>query len=252
MLNAKFLVKRQKILLFVSSASIICLIWEIVGQIGLLNPIFFAWPSTIFEALYEMLISPDFFGHLSVSVFETSVGYGSAALAGILLGILMGRVKIIEDLLDPYVSALNALPRVALMPLVILLFGIGLGSKIFLVFLGSFFPILINTFQGSKRIDPLMIDMAKTFGAKRLRLVKEVFVPSIMPYLLAGLRIGLSIAFIMVVVGEFFAATQGIGYMIAFEAGRYNTSAVMAWVLVISTMTIFFTEIIRYFEKKNW
>jgi NitT/TauT family transport system permease protein len=94
--------------------------------------------------------------------------------------------------------------------------------------------------------------MAKTFGAKRLQLVGEVFIPSIMPYLLAGFRIGLSIAFIMVVVGEFFAATHGVGYMIAFEAGRYNTSAVMAWVLIISAMTILFTEVIRFFERKRW
>jgi NitT/TauT family transport system permease protein len=251
-LGLAFFVKYEKILLFASSALILCVIWEIIGQMGLLTPLFFAWPSTISKAFYTIATSPDFFSHLSVSLFEVGVGYGSAVLIAIPVGILMGRVKIIENLLDPYISALNALPRVALMPLVILIFGIGLSSKMFLVFLGSFFPILINTFNGVKNIDPLVVDMAKSFGAKRFALVGKVFIPSIMPYLLAGLRIGLSIAFIMVVVGEFFAATQGIGYMIAFEAGRYNTSAVMAWVLIISAMTVFFTEIIRYVERKKW
>lgn len=251
-LNKGLFVKYEKIFLFASSASILCVIWEIMGQIGTLNPLFFAWPSTILKAFYEIVTSPNFFNHISVSLLETSIGYASAAITAIPIGILMGRVKIIEDPLDPYVSGLKALPRVALMPLVILIFEIGLSSKMFLVFLGSFFPILINTFQGAKHIDPLMVDMAKSFGAKQLGLVGEVFIPSTMPYLLAGLRISLSIAFIMFVVGEFFAATQGIGYMIAFETGRYNTSAVMAWVLIISAMTIFFTEIIKYFEKKKW
>lgn len=247
-----FIVKYEKILLFVLSASIIGVIWEMTGQMGLINPLFFAWPSTILKALYTIVTDSDFFSHISVTLFETSIGYTSAAIAAIPVGILMGRVKFVENVLDPYISGLNSVPRIALMPLIILIFGIGLSSKMFLVFLGSFFPILINTFNGVKNIDPLMVDMAKSFGAKKLNLISKVFIPSIMPYLLAGLRIGLSIAFIMVVVGEFFAATHGIGYMIAFEAGRYNTSAVMAWVLIISSMTIFFTEIIRYFERKKW
>jgi len=251
-LGKSFFAKYQKILLFTSSAAIIFIIWEIIGQMGLINPLFFAWPSTIFKAFYKIVTNPDFFGHISVSLLEVSVGYAAAAITAIPIGILMGRAKIIENLLDTYITALNAVPRVALMPLVILTFGIGLSSKMFLVFLGSFFPILINTFHGVKNIDPLMVDMAKIFGAKRLPMVTEVFIPSIMPYMLAGFRIGLSLAFIMVVVGEFFAATQGVGYMIAFEAGRYNTSGVLAWVLIISAITIFFTEIIRFFEKKKW
>jgi len=94
--------------------------------------------------------------------------------------------------------------------------------------------------------------MAKTFGTNKLSMVVEVFIPSIMPYLLAGFRIGLSLAFIMVVVGEFFAATHGVGFMIAYEAGRYNVSGILAWVLIISGLTIFLTEIIKYFEKKRW
>ena len=251
-MKSKFFIKHQKIVLFFLSATILGLIWEIFGQMGLLNPLFFAWPSTISKAFYTIISDSEFFSHIFVTLFEASIGYAVAVATAIPLGVLMGRVKIVENLLDPYISALNAVPRVALMPLIILIFGIGLSSKMFLVFLGSYFPILINTFNGVKNIDPLMIDMAKSFGAKKLNLMIDIFIPSIMPYLLAGLRIGLSIAFIMVIVGEFFAATQGVGYMIAFEAGRYNTSAVMAWVLIISAMTIFFTEIIRYFEKKKW
>ena len=247
-----FFAKYQKILLFAVSATVIGTIWEIIGQVGLLNPLFFAWPSTILNALYEIIADPHFFSHLSVSLFELVVGYTIAGSIAVPVGILMGRSRIIENLLDPYISALNAVPRIALMPLVILIFGIGLSSKIFLVFLGSFFPILINTFQGVKNINPLMVDMARTFGTKKPAMVLEVYFPSIMPFMLAGFRIGLSLGFIMVVVGEFFAATQGVGYMIAYEAGMYNTSAVLAWVLIISGLTIFLTELVKYFERKRW
>lgn len=251
-LKLSFFTRYQKILLFALSATIITIIWEFIGQMGLLNPIFFAWPSTILDSLYSIFTAPDFSRHLSVTMFEMIVGYSSAIMVAIPIGILMGRVKFIENLLDPYISALNSIPRIALMPLIILIFGIGLSSKMFLVFLGSFFPILINTFNGVKNIDPLMVDMAKSFGAKRFALTNKVLIPSTMPYLLAGLRIGLSIAFIMVIVGEFFASTHGVGYMIAFEAARYNTSGVLAWVLIVSGMTILFTEMIRYFERKKW
>lgn len=251
-LNPGFFAKYQKILLFAASAITIGLVWEIIGQVGLLNPLFFAWPSTILNALYEIITDPNFFNHISVSLFELIVGYTIAVAAALPLGILMGRLKIVENLLDPYISALNAVPRIALMPIIILIFGIGLSSKMFLVSIGSFFPILINTYQGVKNINPLMNDMARTFGTKKLDMVFQVYFPSIMPFMLAGLRIGLSLAFIMVVVGEFFAATQGVGYMIAYEAGMYNTSAVLAWVLIISGLTIFFTELIKYFERKRW
>jgi len=251
-MNSGFFIKYQKILLFASSAAVLCIIWEIIGQASLLNPLFFAWPSTILQSLYKIVTSPDFFDHISVSLFELAVGYVFAGAIALPIGIIMGRSRTVENLLDPYISAFNAVPRIALMPLVIMIFGIGLSSKMFLVFLGSLFPILINTYQGVKNIDPLMVDMAKTFGTNKLSMVVEVFIPSIMPYLLAGFRIGLSLAFIMVVVGEFFAATHGVGFMIAYEAGRYNVSGILAWVLIISGLTIFLTEIIKYFEKKRW
>lgn len=238
--------------LFLGTASLIavCIAWELMGQSGVINPLFFAWPSTVAKALYKILAGGELYRHLSVSLFEFMAGFGMACLA-IPLGLVMGRSKTIEYLIDPLISILHAMPRIALMPLIVLIFGIGLRSKIFLVWIGCFFPILVNVFQGMKNVDPLMVDMARVFGAKSpYLLARKVFVPSIMPYLIAGFRIALSMGLIMVVVGEFLAGTAGVGYMIALEAGYFHASALMAWVLVISALAIFFTEVIKYFEKR--
>ena len=130
---------------------------------NVINPLFFAWPSTILSALSEIIVSGDLIHHVSVSFFELFCGYGLACTA-IPLGLILGRSKTLEYIFDPLISALNAIPRVAMMPLIILMLGIGINSKIFLIFFGCFFPILVNVFQGTKHIDPLTIDMAKVFG----------------------------------------------------------------------------------------
>jgi NitT/TauT family transport system permease protein len=189
------------------------------------------------------------FPNLSTTFLELFLGIALACLA-IPLGLAMGRSKTLEYSLDPIVSAFNAMPRIAFMPLLILVFGLGLMSKVILVLVGCFFPILVNVFHGMKNVDPLMIDMARVFGAKRIFMAREVFLPSILPFLIAGFRIAFALGLIMVVVGEFLAGNLGVGYMIATEAGYYHASAVMAWVLIIAAISIFLTELIRYYENR--
>jgi NitT/TauT family transport system permease protein len=240
----------KRVFLGLASFLSVSIVWEVLGRLGMINPLFFSWPSPIIKALYEIIIEGELLYHLSVSFFELLSGYSLAFLA-IPLGLLMGRSKTIEYLLDPIISALNAVPRIALMPLIILLFGIGSMSKIVIVFLGCFFPILVNVFQGTKNIDQLTIDMARVFGAKDIRLVWHVFVPSILPYMMAGFRIALSIGLIMVVVSEFLVGSAGIGYMIAYEASFYNASGLLAWVLIISVLSIILSEILKFWEKRT-
>ena len=245
----KFYKLNKRILLGAASLIAVGILWELAGQLGFFNPLFFSWPSQILKAFYEIVVSGELFRNLSVSIYELASGFGIACWA-IPIGISMGRSKTLEYVLDPIFSALYAMPRIALMPLIVLFFGIGINSKIVLVFIGCFFPILINTFQGSKNVDPLMIDMARVYGAKGFLMGHKVVMPAIMPYLLAGLRIALSVGLIMVVVGEFFVGNYGIGYMIATEAGYFHADAVMAWVMLISLLAIFLTEVIKFFEKR--
>ncbi len=236
---------------FLGAASLVAvlIIWEIVGQLDIINPIFFAWPSTIAVEFYKIWQTGEVYSHLSATFYELILGFALACLA-IPSGILMGRSRTWEYLLDPLVSIFYAMPRIALMPLIILILGIGVESKVALVFLGCFFPILINVFEGMKNVDPLKIDVARVYGAKGTKLAGMVYIPSIMPYLLAGFRTAVAMGLVMAVVAEFFSGTQGIGYMIALEAGFFNTSALMSWVLIISMLAVFLTELIKYFEKR--
>jgi len=240
----------KKLLLGIASLSSVALIWEIMGRIGMINPLFFSWPSAIGKELLKIVSSGELLKHFSVSFFELFWGFSLACLA-IPIGILMGRSETVEYVFDPIFSAISAVPRVALMPLVILLFGIGPRSKIFLIFFGCFFPILINVFQGTKNIDKLTIDMGKIFGANGIKQFQHILLPSIVPYLIAGFQIAVSVGLIMVVVGEFFVGSEGIGFKIAEEGSLYHASALMAWVLVISAFSIFLTELIKYFEKRT-
>ena len=188
--------------------------------------------------------------NLTVSMFELASGYFFAAVSAIPLGLLMAQSKRLEYILDPIISTMYAMPRIALMPLIILIFGIGISSKIFLVYLGCFFPILISVFQGMRSVDNILVDMGRVFGAKGLSLVRHIYIPSILPNLIAGFRIALSIGLIMVVVGEFLVGNQGIGYQIAYEADFFNTSGVLAWVFIISFLSMNLTQLIRYFENR--
>ena len=240
----------KRVFLGIASLSTTVLIWELIGRAGMINPLFFSWPSAIGVELYKILISGEFFKHFTVSFLELFWGFVFACIA-IPIGILIGRSDTLEYIFDPILSAISAVPRVALMPLVILLFGIGPRSKIFLIFFGCFFPIFINAFHGTKNIDRLMVDMGQVFGAKGWKLFQHVLFPSIVPYLIAGFQIAVSIGLIMVIVGEFYVGSEGIGYKIAEEASFYHASALMAWVVSISTMSILIIEIIKYFENRT-
>jgi len=246
---SRFSESHKRSLIGVASFLIILAIWELIGQLGKFNPLFFSWPSSIAREFYKITINGELYKHLLVSFLELFFGYTLACTA-IPIGIIIGRIEILEYILDPIFSALYAIPRVAIMPVIIVILGIGIPSKIFLVFFGCFFPILINVFQGTKNIDQLTVDMARSFGAKGWKLFNHILFPSILPYLMAGFRISLSIGLIMVVVAEFFVGSEGIGYKIAYESGFFRASSMMAWVLVISIISIFFTELIKYFENK--
>jgi NitT/TauT family transport system permease protein len=246
----EFYRSHERLFLGVASLTVILVVWELIGHFEIVNPFFFAWPSTIIQAFIKIVTSGELIQHLSISFYELLVGFGLASITGIPIGVMMGRFKRLEYILDPVFSALSAMPRIALMPLIIIFFGIGTESKIFLVYLGCFFPILVNVFQGVKNVDQLRIDMGRVFGAKGLSLVNEIFIPSILPYMMVGFRVATSVGLIMVVVGEFFSGNKGIGYKIKYEAGFFRADAVMAWVLIISLLAILFAEINKYWEKR--
>ncbi len=225
-------------------------LWEAVVDAGLVNPLFTSSPSRIAVAGYDLFAGGTIYGDLWASGTEFFAGFGLAIVIGVPVGILMGWYSRVNAVLDPFVSALYATPRIALLPLVMIWFGIGLMSKIAIVFLGAVFPILVNTITGVRTIDADFIKVARSFGSNDRQLFLKVALPSSVPLLLAGLRLGLGHALIGIVVGEMFGATEGLGFLIAVAGARFQTDKVMVGIIIIAVAGMAMTQILRAIERR--
>jgi NitT/TauT family transport system permease protein len=225
-------------------------LWETVVRAGLVNPLFTSSPSRIVAAAIEMFADESFYGHLEVSAEEFFSGFALAIVIGVPLGILMGWYSRVNAILEPFVSALYATPRIALLPLLIIWFGIGIASKVAIVFLGAIFPILVNTITGVRTIEADFVKVARSFGATDRQMFLTVVLPSSVPMLLTGLRLGLGHALVGIVVGEMYGGTQGIGYLIAVAGARFQTDRVMVGIILIAGLGVALTELLRAIERR--
>jgi NitT/TauT family transport system permease protein len=242
--------RNQHALIGTASVLAFLALWEAVVQFGLVNPLFTSSPSRIAAAGYELFVGGTIYGDLEASGLEFFAGYGLAILIGVPLGVLMGWYSRVDAVLDPFVSALYATPRIALLPLVLIWFGIGLMSKVAIVFLGAVFPILVNTITGVRTVDADFVKVARSFGSSDRQLFLKVALPSSVPLLLAGLRLGLGHGLIGIVVGEMFGATQGIGYLISVAGARFQTDKVMVGIIIIAASGLAMTQILRAIERR--
>ena len=169
------------------------------------------------------------------------VGLGLAIVVGLPLGVLIGRSRTLNAMFDPFITAFNATPRLVFLPLVMLWFGLGLWSKVVIVFIGALFPILINTYEGVRNSDKLLINVVRSFGAKEWDIARLVVMPNAMPYIVAGLRLAIGRAVLGVVVAEFFGSESGLGVMMVQAAGRYQVDIVFAGLIVFAVMTLAMT-----------
>lgn len=224
--------------------------WEFVVRAGAVNPLFTSSPSRIIATGFAMFADGSIYEHLRVSGTEFVAGFALAVVFGVPLGILMGWYSRLNAVLEPFVSALYATPRIALLPLVVIWFGIGLGSKIAIVFLGAIFPILVNTITGVRTIEADFIKVARSFGASDRQMFLTVALPSSVPLLLTGLRLGLGHGLVGIVVGEMYGATQGLGYLIAVAGARFQTDKVMVGIILIAGFGVALTELLRAIERR--
>lgn len=224
--------------------------WEASVEFGWVNPLFTSSPSRILTTGYEMFADGSIYPHLEVSGYEFLVGYGAAVILGVPLGILMGWYGRLNAVLEPFVNALYATPRIALLPLIMIWFGIGLMSKIATVFLGAIFPILVNTITGMRTLNADFIKVARSFGASDRQLFLTVALPSSIPLLLTGLRLGLGHALVGIVVGELYGSTHGLGYLISTSGARFQTDKVMVGIILIAAAGVAMTELLRQIERR--
>jgi len=212
--------------------------------------LFFTTPANVGAAFWQLLSSGELEKHFYVSALAFAAGLALSIVVGLPMGIVMGRSKTLEALFDPYVTAFNATPRIVFLPLLILWFGIGIWSKIVVVFAGAVFPLLINTYVGVKNVDRVLVNVVRSFGASEWQLMKVVVVPNSLPYIIAGLRLAIGRAILGVVVGEFFGASRGLGYMIASAATNYKVDVVFVGVAIFMALSLVLTLAVKRLEAR--
>lgn len=232
----------------VGTIGVILIIWEIVGQLGFIDPFMFSWPSTILEQSWLFVINGSVFSHLYVSAIEVGIGFGMA-LIGIPIGLCLGYWRKLEYAFDPIITALYTTPIVALTPLFVLWFGLETLSKIMMVFTMAIFPILINTMAGVKTADPSLIKAARSYGANSYQMFREVIFPSTLSYIVTGIRLAIGRALIAVVVAEMLAANKGIGYAIRHASELFRTSEYLGYVGVLMVLSILLSQLLKYIER---
>jgi len=247
----KLYLNQEKKILGGIAIAVFLITWELVGNVfQLINPMFMSAPSLIFKAAYGMFRSGEIYHDLYVSGIEFLGGYFLAAIVGIPFGILTGWYKRMSYIFDPFVNAMNATPRVALLPLVIIWLGIGIMSKVGIIFLGAVFSILINTRDGVKTTPANLLTAARSFGASEWMVFKTVVVPSTIPFILTGLRLAVGRALVGVLVGELYAATAGIGFMITVAGATFQTDKVFVGVGIFALSGMIGMELLTKVEKR--
>lgn len=247
----KFYLSQEKKILGAAGVTIFLIIWELVGNVlQLINPMFMSAPSLIAKAAIDLFSSGEIYNDLYISGTELLWGYLLSAAVAIPFGIMVGWYKKMSYIFDPFINAMNATPRVALLPLVIIWLGIGILSKVGIIFLGAVFPILINSRDGVKTTPLNLLNAARSFGASEWMIFKAVVLPSTIPFILSGLRQGLGRAIVGVMVGELYAATAGIGFMITVAGATFQTDKVFVGVLVFALTGMIGTEILAKIEKR--
>jgi len=247
----KFYLNNEKMILGSSAVIIFMLTWETIGNwAALINPMFMSAPSLIGKAAWQLFTSGEIYNDLYVSGIEFFWGYFLSIIFAIPFGIAIGWYKKFAYICDPFVNAMNATPRVALLPLVIIWLGIGILSKVGIIFLGAVFPILINTRDGVKTTPVNLLTAARSFGASEWQIFKSVVLPSTVPFIITGLRLGVGRALIGVMVGELYAATAGIGFMITVAGATFQTDKVFVGVAIFAISGMAMTEVINRYENK--
>lgn len=229
-------------------------LWEWAADTNVINPLFTSSPSRIVKELGNLVSTGQLWPNIWISGQEFLIGFGIAIVVAIPLGILIGWYRPVEAIFSPFVSFLNSVPRIALLPLLIIWVGIGIQLKISVVFLSAVVAILINTIAGIKALDPQLLTMARSFEASDFKIFRRIALPGSVPYILSGIRLGLGHALIGVVVGELYAANSGIGHLISVAGNTFQTDLVFAGVVIIAVFGLIFTWVLTRIERhfQSW
>jgi ABC-type nitrate/sulfonate/bicarbonate transport system permease component len=232
---------------------VLLIIWELLPYFVPMKQgtrLFFTVPSRIIATLWQMFASGSIWAPLGVSATAFAIGLPLAIAAGLPLGILLGRSNTLNAMFDPFITAFNATPRLVFLPLLMLWLGIGLWSKVAIVFLGALFPLLINTHEGVRNADKLLINVVRSFGAKEWDVARLVVIPNSLPFIVVGLRLAIGRAILGVVVAEFFGAQDGLGVLMVRAASSFNVDVVFAGLIIFAALSLIMTGLVKVLEER--
>jgi sulfonate transport system permease protein len=214
----------------------IFLAWEAASRLGWLSTRVLPEPLSVFKAFWQLAVSGEMWTHVAVSTRRAAVGFAIGGGLGLVLGLLTGTFRPAETLLDSTLQMIRNIPALALIPLVILWFGIDETAKLFLVALGVFFPIYLNTFHGIRSVDKGLIEMARSYGLSGWQLYRQVILPGALPSILVGLRFSLGLMWVLLIVAETLSAQAGIGYMTMNAREFLQTDVVLVGILLYALL----------------
>ena len=243
----------ESIALGTATIALLLVVWELLPLVLPIQQgtrLFFTVPSRIFATLWQMLATGTIWAPLGVSAMAFAIGLALAIVVGLPLGILLGRSATLNAMFDPFVTAFNATPRLVFLPLLMLWLGIGLWSKVAVVFSGALFPLLINTHEGVRNADKLLINVVRSFGAGRWDVARLVVIPNALPFIVVGLRLAIGRAILGVVVAEFFGAQEGLGVVMVRAASSFDVNIVFAGLIVFAALSLLMTGLVKLVEDR--
>lgn len=237
-------------LLVYGSFIFVALLWQVGSAFSVLNPMFFSSPTAVVVAGVQEVQTPLFWNDLRISGFEFLVGYVAAVGSGVVFGFLLGWFRRLGYFFEPWVNALNATPSLALMPLVVLWFGLGSTSKVAIVFVTTFVPVVVNTYTAARTLDQRLVRVAASFGARRWLLLRTLAFPTIAPFVFAAARVGVGRAVSGVVVGEFYTAQAGLAYRLFQYAQLLKTADLLFGALLITALALGAFKLVEMAERR--
>ena len=236
--RARFLARREHHVLRVAALLGLLVAWEVVARVGWVPALFLPSPLGVLAEGADMIVSGELFGHLAASLERLVLGFVVGGVLGVAVGIAVGFFSVAEAVGTPLIAATFPVPKIALLPLLILWLGIGEPSKIAVIALGVFFPMAINTATGVRQADPLLVRAAVSFGARRWSVIRKVILPSALPMIFAGLRLGAGTALLLLVAAEMIAVESGIGFLVLHAGNIMATTKLMVGIVVLSLLGV--------------
>lgn len=241
---------RQRIVYGVLGFALVILPWQLLFSSGTIDPVFLSSPLQVWDELVQLFQQHATYTDLFITFKEWAYGFVLAVVAGVLVGVAAGWSRWIGYVAQPWLNVLYAVPELALIPIFILWFGIGLHFKVWVAFTAAIFVVAINTIAGVHATDVRYLDVAQTYGAGRLRTMSTVVLPNAVPYIMTGVRQASGRALVGVVAAEFLAANQGLGFFISLSGQTLNTRAVMAGIVILAVFGIIIGLVFRGIESR--